>query len=83
MNSLRKKVTEISDKFRFEVMTTELKHLIEKELIDFINDTFPNIGIIDKYIVIENAEIDNSKFSVILTENFKNDFIKHYPEEFI
>jgi len=83
MNSLRKKVTEISDKFRFEVMTTELKHLIEKELIDFINDTFPNIGIIDKYIVIENAEIDNSKFSVILTENFKNELIKHYPEEFI
>lgn len=84
MNTVNKKIKELEERFKFEVMTQMLRSTIKHELNLFIIDTFPNIKNMDTYFKPEyEVNIGSSTLELNFKDEFSKELFEHYPEEFI
>ena len=74
---------EIENRFKYEVMTKRLAIVIETELNVFIKDNFPCIKQMDSYFYDTDVDAGNSTLKLNFAEGFREEMLKHYPEEFV
>ena len=82
MTGLEKKLREILERFRFEMVTTELKQMVERELLSFVEEKYPKIEKEDKYKYMR-IEYQGSELNLVLSDEFASKMLERYPEEFI